>query len=105
MTAVDNTTTAAIPKGSESWAVFVVQSSAAASFTALLEASATDGANWETVTATKTDQTTTMTSMAGVGISGKFNASGYTHVRLRLTAITTPSTGVVGRINTTSLNV
>lgn len=98
MVAVGDSVRLVLSKGVQSTICAVISSSAAASFTALLEVSADDEVTYETATFTKADRTTAA-SLTATGISGQFDASGYTHARLRLTAITTPSTGVVGRIN------
>ena len=98
MTAVGDYIEVKLSKGRESTVLAGISSSAAASFTALLEVSADDGVTYETATFTKVDGTTA-SSFTGVGVTGRFDSSGYTRARLRLSAITTPSTGVTGRLN------
>lgn len=97
MTAVADTLTVKLSKAREGTIVGVISSSAAASFTVLMEVSADDGVSWETATFTKPDGTTAA-SFSAAG-SGRFDSTGYTHARLRCSAITTPSTGVIARLN------
>jgi hypothetical protein len=62
--------------------------------TAVVELSADDQATWEIATLNKPNQTT-MASFT-TGLSGWCEAPGYTHARIRLTAIASGSQG--GRI-------
>jgi len=66
-------------------------------YTIILEVSANDARVWETATFTKPDKTTGA-SFTAPG-SGFAEVPGYTHARLRLTAIGTVNQGVLVRLN------
>lgn len=99
MVAVGDTITVSLPRDKSQSVSMAIQSSAAATFSAVPEVSFDDGTSYATLTLTKSDLTTTVAlAAAGSAAGGWARVPGATHVRLRLTAITTPATGVVGRI-------
>lgn len=100
MLAVGDTVTVALPRDKSQSVSMSVVNMGAASFSAVPEVSWDDGASFAALTLTKSDATTTAAiAAAGSAAGGWARVPGATHVRFRLTAITTPTTGIQVRIN------
>lgn len=100
MLAVGDTMTVRLPRDKSQSVSMAIVNMGAASFSAVPEVSWDDGVSYAALTLTKSDATTTVAlAAAGSTAGGWARVPGATHVRLRLTAITTPTTGIVGRIN------
>lgn len=100
MVTVGDTYTVKLPKDKSVSVAFALITLGAASGTLTPEVSYDDGANYAAITGIKPD-TTAATTLTAAGASSWQRLPGATHVRLRLTAITTPTTGLLGRINPT----
>lgn len=98
MVTVGDTMTVRCPRDKSVSVAFSVQANAAATFSLIPEVSYDDRTTWQIVTGTKPDQTTAA-ALTAVGTSVWQRLPGATDVRLRLSAITTPATGVTGRIS------
>lgn len=103
MVTVGDTYTVRVPRDYSQCAMFSAPANAAATFTLVPEVSFDEGISYATQTLTKADLTVATTSITAVGSAnaGWARIPGATHVRLRLTVITTPATGVTGRIAVT----